>query len=162
MLLTILNGNRFTNNYFHFIEMWLRHYEHFKVKGFRSANLSSLRLNILTLNDTWYIWSTTWLYFNTLLLVDERFNMSWQCALAAQKASLFHQEKCDEQVEGGDSAPLLLWDLSWSTVSSSGASNTRNLLSSALAESTLNSFCCLEPWVSRWAHRITGLGWKGS
>jgi len=44
------------------------------------------------------------------LLVDEKLNMSWQCALAAQKASHIpglHQEKHGQQVEGGDSAPLL-------------------------------------------------------
>ena len=40
--------------------------------------------------------------------VDERLNMSQQCALATQKANCIHQEKCDQQVKGGDSAPLLL------------------------------------------------------
>ncbi|PKU41064.1 hypothetical protein llap_8639 [Limosa lapponica baueri] len=37
------------------------------------------------------------------VLVDEKLNMSRQCALAAQ----WHQKKCGQQVEGGDSAPLL-------------------------------------------------------
>ncbi|GAB0191029.1 mitochondrial enolase superfamily member 1 [Grus japonensis] len=42
------------------------------------------------------------------VLIDEKLNMSWQCALAAQKPCPgLHQKKCDHQVEGGDSAPLL-------------------------------------------------------
>ncbi|GAB0206306.1 mitochondrial enolase superfamily member 1 [Grus japonensis] len=44
------------------------------------------------------------------VLVDEKLNMSWQCALAAQKAKPcpgLHQKRCDQQVEGGDPAPLL-------------------------------------------------------
>ncbi|GAB0201665.1 tenascin-X [Grus japonensis] len=43
-------------------------------------------------------------------LVHEKLNMSWQCALAAQKAQPcpgLHQKRCDQQVEGGDPAPLL-------------------------------------------------------
>jgi len=42
------------------------------------------------------------------VLVDERLYMSWQCALAGQKAILGcikYQHR--QQVEGGDSAPLL-------------------------------------------------------
>jgi len=41
--------------------------------------------------------------------VDEKLDMSWQCALAAQKATYpgLHQEKHGQQVEAGDSAPLL-------------------------------------------------------
>lgn len=33
--------------------------------------------------------------------------MSWQYTLPAQKARLLHKNKCDQQVEGGNSAPLL-------------------------------------------------------
>ncbi|GAB0201659.1 triadin [Grus japonensis] len=43
-------------------------------------------------------------------LVHEKLNMSWQCALAAQKAQPcpgLHPKRCDQQVEGGDPAPLL-------------------------------------------------------
>jgi len=36
------------------------------------------------------------------VLVDEKLGMSHQCVLAG-----LHQEKCDQQVEGGDVAPLL-------------------------------------------------------
>ncbi|GAB0179235.1 triadin [Grus japonensis] len=44
------------------------------------------------------------------VLIDEKLNMSQQCTLAAQKAKPcpgVHQKKCDQQVEGGDPAPLL-------------------------------------------------------
>ncbi|GAB0176560.1 hypothetical protein GRJ2_000121200 [Grus japonensis] len=44
------------------------------------------------------------------VLIDEKLNMNQQCALAAQKANRnpgLHQKKRDQQVEGGDSAPLL-------------------------------------------------------
>ncbi|GAB0190979.1 cAMP-dependent protein kinase inhibitor alpha [Grus japonensis] len=42
------------------------------------------------------------------VLMDKKLDMSWQRALAAQKANcVLHQKKCDQQVEGGDSAPLL-------------------------------------------------------
>jgi len=44
------------------------------------------------------------------LLVDEKLDMSRQCALAAQKANRIpglHQKQRGQQVEGGDSAPLL-------------------------------------------------------
>ena len=44
------------------------------------------------------------------LLVDEQFNMSWQCVFAAQKTNLilgYIRAKYDQQVEGGDSAHLL-------------------------------------------------------
>jgi len=40
------------------------------------------------------------------VLVNGKVDTSHQCALAAQKAGL-HQEKCGQQVEGGDSSPLL-------------------------------------------------------
>ena len=42
--------------------------------------------------------------------VDEEFNISQQCVLAIRKAKFpgLHQQKCDQQVEGGDSASLLL------------------------------------------------------
>lgn len=33
--------------------------------------------------------------------------MSWQYTLATQKATLLHKNKCDQQVEAGNSAPLL-------------------------------------------------------
>ncbi|GAB0203724.1 hypothetical protein GRJ2_002838000 [Grus japonensis] len=45
------------------------------------------------------------------VLIDEKLNMSRQCALAAQKAPKsypgLHQKRYDQQVEGGDPAPLL-------------------------------------------------------
>ncbi|GAB0197195.1 hypothetical protein GRJ2_002184800 [Grus japonensis] len=44
------------------------------------------------------------------VLGDEKLNMSQQCALAAQKAkpcSGLHQKQHDQQVKGGDPAPLL-------------------------------------------------------
>jgi len=46
------------------------------------------------------------------VLVDEKkLSMAQQCVLAAQKANQpypgLHQKKCGQQVEGGDSAPLL-------------------------------------------------------
>ncbi|GAB0183379.1 mitochondrial enolase superfamily member 1 [Grus japonensis] len=44
------------------------------------------------------------------VLVDEKLNVSQQCALAAQKAShvlVCSQKRRDQQVEGGDPAPLL-------------------------------------------------------
>jgi len=44
------------------------------------------------------------------VLVDEKLNMSRQCALCSPESQPYpglHQEKCGQQVEGGDSAPLL-------------------------------------------------------
>ncbi|GAB0185874.1 hypothetical protein GRJ2_001052700 [Grus japonensis] len=42
------------------------------------------------------------------VLIDEKLNMSQQCALAeSQLYPGLHQERCDQQVEGRDSAPLL-------------------------------------------------------
>jgi len=40
-------------------------------------------------------------------LVDEKLDISHKWALATQKANRILQEKCGQQVEGGDSAPLL-------------------------------------------------------
>jgi len=40
------------------------------------------------------------------VLIDVRLNKSQQCALADKYPGL-HQEKCDQQANGGDSAPLL-------------------------------------------------------
>ncbi|GAB0178628.1 cAMP-dependent protein kinase inhibitor alpha [Grus japonensis] len=42
------------------------------------------------------------------ILVDEKLDMTQQCALAAQKANcILHKQKCAQQIEGGDSPPLL-------------------------------------------------------
>ncbi|KAJ7415310.1 rna-directed dna polymerase from mobile element jockey-like [Pitangus sulphuratus] len=45
------------------------------------------------------------------VIVDERLDMTWYCALAAQKAQKLypglHQKQHRQQVKGGDSAPLL-------------------------------------------------------
>jgi len=41
------------------------------------------------------------------VLVDEKLNMTRQCALAAQPYPGLPQKQCGQQVEGGDSAPLL-------------------------------------------------------
>jgi len=44
------------------------------------------------------------------VLIDQRLDMSRQCALAAQRANRvlgLHQEKRGQQVKRGDSAPLL-------------------------------------------------------
>ncbi|GAB0177116.1 hypothetical protein GRJ2_000176800 [Grus japonensis] len=47
------------------------------------------------------------------VLIDEKLNMSQQCALAeSQLCPGLHQKRCDQQVEGGDPAPLLC---SWET-----------------------------------------------
>ena len=61
------------------------------------------------------------------MLVDERLSMSQQSVLVAQNANCIlgcNQEKHDQQVEEGDSDPLLcFWvDPTWSTVSNSGHS----------------------------------------
>ena len=45
-----------------------------------------------------------------VLLVEERLDMSWQCALAVQKAILhpgLHQQRSGQEVEEGDCPPLL-------------------------------------------------------
>ncbi|PKU47879.1 rna-directed dna polymerase from mobile element jockey-like [Limosa lapponica baueri] len=44
------------------------------------------------------------------VLVDKKLNMSQQCVLTVQKANCIlgcNQKKCGQQMEGGDSAPLL-------------------------------------------------------
>ncbi|GAB0186682.1 hypothetical protein GRJ2_001133500 [Grus japonensis] len=40
------------------------------------------------------------------VLIDEKLNMTQHCA-PSQPCPGLHQKRCDQQVEGGDSAPLL-------------------------------------------------------
>lgn len=54
----------------------------------------------------------------------ERLDMSWKCALAAQKSTIslaVSKKKCDKKVKGGDSGPPLCSDET-PLVSSSGTS----------------------------------------
>lgn len=55
-------------------------------------------------------------------VVDEKLNLTWQWEIIAQKA--YHildcSERRDQQVEGGDFSPLLLWEPTWCVASNSG------------------------------------------
>ncbi|KAJ7413116.1 rna-directed dna polymerase from mobile element jockey-like [Pitangus sulphuratus] len=56
------------------------------------------------------------------VLVGEKLDMTRQCALPAQKVNHILgciKKQSDQLVEGGDSAPLLSWELTWNAASSS-------------------------------------------
>lgn len=65
-------------------------------------------------------WEQSW---GEGLGVDEKLDMTWQCALTAQESQLcpwLHPKQCGQQGEGGESTPPLLCASTWSAASSSG------------------------------------------
>ena len=59
-------------------------------------------------------------------VLDDKLNMTQQCALRPESQSYpgLHQKQRGQHVKGGDSAPLLCRDPTWSPTSSSEALST--------------------------------------